>query len=659
MDSYTPSVRAQILTRRTYNRPLDERGTRFETWDQTVDRVLDHQRWLWERAQGDTLTADQAAELTELAGLVMSRAALPAGRTLWLGGTELVRRREASNFNCSFLEVRTVHDVVDAFWLLLQGCGVGFKPVTGTLSGFTRRMEVEVIRSTRASRGGRESNLEFYDPTTRTWTIEVGDSAEAWAKSAGKVVAGKFPARRIVFDFSEVRPPGERLRGYGWICCGDGALAKAFLAISGIMNRQAGKLLAKQDIWDIVNWLGTVLSNRRSAQIGLVDADDPEARSIAAMKPPGFWAENPQRAQSNNSLAFFARPTARRLRDLFDQMAAHGGGEPGFLNASGAIRRAPWCKGLNPCGEILLSDKGFCNLSEIDLARFRGDHLGLHRAAWLVARANYRQTLVELRDGVLQDAWHQNNQYLRLCGVGITGIVRRPDLTPYDFRQLRNAAVAGAYSMADELGLERPKNVTTVKPSGSLSKIMDTTEGCHRPLGRYIFNNVSFNRHDPLLARLCDAGYRLFDHPTDPDSVLATFPVAWDDVEFGDAGGKSVNVESAIVQLERYRLLMDAWCDQNVSCTVSYDRAEIPAMVKWFERHWDSCVGVSFLFRNDPTKTAADLGFAYLPQEVVTEAAFREYAARLRAVDLDAIDLGEPGEVDAGPECSTGACPVR
>jgi ribonucleoside-triphosphate reductase (formate) len=333
MSDHRPSVRAQIIARRTYNRPLDDAGTRFETWSQTIGRVVNHQRWLWERAQGGSTTPVQEAELEELRALMLARKALPAGRTLWLGGTDLVRRREASQFNCSFLCVRTVHDVVDAFWLLLQGCGVGFEPVIGTLSGFTRRMEVEVVRSTRADRGGRETNREAYDPESRTWTVSVGDSAEAWAKSVGKFVAGKFPARKLVLDLSEVRPAGTRLRGYGWICCGDANLAVALATIAGIMNRRAGKLLTKSDIWDLVNWLGTVLSNRRSAQIGLIEHGDPEWRDVARRKPPGFdsgpdWF----RGQSNNSVVFHDRPDRRSLRDLFDQMVANGGSEPGIVN---------------------------------------------------------------------------------------------------------------------------------------------------------------------------------------------------------------------------------------------------------------------------------------------------------------------------------------
>lgn len=652
------AVRASIITRRTYNRPLDDEGAAYETWPQTVSRVVDHQRWLWERAVGRRLASEEEAELAELHMLVLARKSMPSGRTLWMGGTETVRRREASNFNCSGAKVHTVHDTVDIFWLLLQGCGTGFKLEKAPFSGFARKVDVEVVPSTRpADYKGRQENVETFDRETGVWTIKVGDSAEAWAKSAGKLLVGTHPARKLVLDFSEIRGPGQRIKGYGWICSGYANLAQAYQAIAAIRNRRVGRMLTKIDLLDVLNWLGTVLSTRRSAQAALMDFGDPEWEAFATAKPPGYWDANPQRAQSNNGLMFWEKPTKREIRRIFDMMIAHGGGEPSFNNAAEARRRAPWFEVYNPCYEILLANHGFCNLVENDVAKFRDDHQGLHRAVYLSARANYRQTLVNLKDGVLQSSWHENNEFLRLCGVGLTGLVRRPDLDAYALRQLRNTAVFGAYSMADELGTPRPKNVTCVKPSGTLSKIMGTTEGVHKPLGRYVFNNVSFSRHDPLVPALADANYHVFDHPSDRSAVVVRLPVSWPEVPFDTVGGVPVNVEPAVAQLERYRTMQASWSDQNTSITVSYDPSEVKAMVDWFDRNWDGYVGVAFLFRNDHTKTAADLGFAYLPQEIVDEPAFREYASRLLPVDVEGFESEVSETLD--PDCATGACPVR
>jgi ribonucleoside-triphosphate reductase len=649
------STRAQIVTRRTYNRPLNAEGTEFETWDQTVDRVIGHQQWLWERAQGHALNKKQQAELTQLGELMRDRKVSMSGRTLWLGGTDVAKKREASQFNCSFTNAKTVSDIVDILWLLLQGCGVGFKPITGTLSGFTKPIkDVQVVRSVRDEKGGYDRNVETWCAETKTWTIRVGDSAEAWAKSVGKLLAGKHPADILVLDFSEIRPAGERLAGYGWISSGDSAIARAFEAIAGIMSKRAGQLLKAMDILDIVNWLGTVLSSRRSAEIAIYDYGDPEWREFAKAKDK-YWEGNPQRAQSNNSLVFWHKPSIGDLGELFQMMLDAGGSEPGFINGAAARARAPWFSGVNPCAEILLGDKSVCNLCEIDLAKFQGDSHSLFEAARLVARANYRQTCVSFDDGVLQDAWDQNNEFLRLCGVGVTGVARA-HMDPYDFKSLRNIVVQAAYSMADELSMPRPKNVTTVKPSGTLSKVMDTTEGVHKPLGRYILNNVNFSKHDPILPKLKAAGYRVWDNPIDPDAVLVTFPVEWADVSFDVVNGVHVNMESAVTQLDRYKMMMDHYVEQNCSVTISYSPEEVDDIVEWLYENWDSYVGVSFILRDDPTKSAADLGYLYLPQEVVTKEVHDAYASNLQPVTLDDANTLEELVSD---ECASGVCPVR
>ena len=639
---YKPSVRAQVITRRTYNRPT-EGG--YETWQDTVDRVIDHQNWLWNRAAGTTLGI--GPELKELRQLMLDRKVMLSGRTLWLGGTDISKQREASQFNCSHLKVETIHDVVDSLWLLLQGCGVGFTPVVGTLSGFTSPIkDVEIIRSERTEKGGEERNKESDD--SGTWSITVGDSAEAWAKCIGKVLAYKGKATRLVLDFTQLRPAGQRLSGYGWISSGDAPLAKALSAIVHVLNKKSGQLLNKLDILDIMNWLGTVLSSRRSAQIALVYHDTPEWEQFARAKDN--LAEKPHRSQSNNSIVFWKEPTDEELSDLFNIVQESGGSEPGFINGEQARKRAPWFTGVNPCAEILLGNKSFCNLSEVDLSKFKDDSGGLERALYIIARANYRQTLVNLDDGILQRTWHENNEYLRLCGVGLTGIATRQDLSQYDFKRYRNIAIHGAYSMADELGTQRPKNVTTIKPSGTLSKIMDTTEGCHKPIGKYIFNNVNFSVNDPMLPKLREAGYHVITNPVDDHNAIVTFPVSWEDIRFNkNEEGLYVNDETAIEQLQRYKLLMDSYVEQNCSITVSYKEDEVPAIKRWLKSNWNSYVGVSFL-------PIINTVYEYLPQEVVSEERYKEYVAQLTEVDFSHTESDLELEDD---ECASGVCPVK
>jgi ribonucleoside-triphosphate reductase len=186
---------------------------------------------------------------------------------------------------------------------------------------------------------------------------------------------------------------------------------------------------------------------------------------------------------------------------------------------------------------------------------------------------------------------------------------------------------------------------------------MDTTEGVHKPLGKYIFNNVQFSKHDPIVDILRAANYKIINHPTDDSGVLITFPVCWDDVPFHVVDGKEVNLDTAIDQLERYKLIQTNWTQQNTSITISYLVEEIPEIIDWLLNNWDIYVGVSFIYRADPTKTAKDLGYLYLPQEVVTEEAYKEYVSILLEVDLsrNADSFDELVQDD----CASGVCPIK
>jgi ribonucleoside-triphosphate reductase len=217
--------------------------------------------------------------------------------------------------------------------------------------------------------------------------------------------------------------------------------------------------------------------------------------------------------------------------------------------------------------------------------------------------------------------------------------------------------------MADELGLPRPANITTMKPSGTASKIMDTTEGGHKPLGRYIFNKIVFPHGHELVTQLQASGYLVEAHPKDPTAVLVTLPYEFDDVPFEGPSTCPVNLESAVSQLNRYKVLQDNWTDHNSSITVSYDPSEIESIIDWLsnEANWDSTVGLSFMHRTDPLMTEdrarTEQGYSYLPQRVVDQKTYAEYTENLQP-----IVTGSTGadETDNYLEtCVGGACPVR
>lgn len=342
-------ARSELIISRTYAREKED-GTK-ETWLEIVERVKGHQMWLWEQAQEKPLNFAQEAELDEMSKLMLDKKISMSGRTLWLGGTDVAKKRAASQFNCSFSRVETVHDVVDCLWLLMQGCGVGFSPVVGSLSGFSSKIEsLEVIRSKKKieewpANRGRETNEDRVEGGV--YYLSIGDSAQAWAKGVGKLLAFKGRVKKVVLDLSEIRPAGLRLKGYGWISSGDTTLSEALEAIFHLMNRAAGRLLTRIDILDLMNWLGTVLSSRRSAEIALFSVDEPEWEEFAVAKRE-YWVNNKQRAQSNNSLLFNRKPSRQQLEHIFELLCEGGGCEPGFINGEAARKRAPWFSGINP-----------------------------------------------------------------------------------------------------------------------------------------------------------------------------------------------------------------------------------------------------------------------------------------------------------------------
>lgn len=218
--------------------------------------------------------------------------------------------------------------------------------------------------------------------------------------------------------------------------------------------------------------------------------------------------------------------------------------------------------------------------------------------------------------------------------------------------------------MADELNLPRSKAVTTIKPEGTLGKRLDTTEGLHKPLAKYIINKIILSKHSEIVKVLEKANYNLTEHPFDSTSWLVDIPVCFEDVEFStvEKDGKilEVNLESAIEQLERYKMWMDNYVDHNASITVSYSPEEVPEIVDWLHKNWNSFVGVSFLLRTDPTKTAEDLGYAYLPQQPVTKEIYEEYVSKLLPVDLDKMSVVVNSlEQLTDQDCASGVCPIR
>lgn len=186
---------------------------------------------------------------------------------------------------------------------------------------------------------------------------------------------------------------------------------------------------------------------------------------------------------------------------------------------------------------------------------------------------------------------------------------------------------------------------------------MDTTCGIHKPLAKYIIETINFGNDDPLIPPLKAANYNVYPNPTDPEGTLVEFPVAYEDVEFDVVEGVEINLESAIEQLDRYKKYQKHWTQQNTSVTISYSPDEVEDIIDWLLANWDDYVGVSFIYRTDPTKTALDLGYMYLPQQPVTKEKYDSYCEQLGEVDINQYNSYD--EIETVEECIDGVCPIK
>lgn len=536
------------------------------------------------------------------------------------------------------------------------------KRSAGCLNGFLNPInDIEIIHTERTEKGGNPNNVETYDSINRVWTIRIGDSGEAWAKSIGKLLAGKYPAKRIILDFSEIRPNGSVLSRYGWVSSGDTVISEEYVKICNILSKRADSLLTVSDINDIINHLGVIQTGRRGAEILLMDAHHDHIDDFINFKADAVKDLSlSHRFQSNNSIMYWQKPERSELEYVFQNMVKNGGGDPGFINGQAARRDCPWFKVFNPCVEAALANKGLCNLYEINLRALETPE-EFNRVAYIVGRANYRQTLVNLNDGILQDQWHQNNQHIRLCGVSLTAGFSRQDITGEQLNDAKKYAIAGAESLAEELGLAKPKAVTLGKPGGTVPKLMGVESGNNAPKGKYIFNRIIFGKNSPEAKALKEAGYEVVDHPNEKVNVLVTFPVKYDidDSLFKMKNGCLVPDEGAVDQLNRYKKMMVNWTQQNTSNTIEYEPEEVPEIIDWLLENWDVYKGVAFMFKNDYTRTAEECGFLYLPEQVVKEDDYNEYVSNLKPLDWN-VFTGATNDLNSLSDgCEGGMCPVR
>ena len=655
---------------RTYSRWLEDEGRR-ETWVETCRRAVEYNCGLLLKQDPDYPVDCLREEAEELFDNHFHLRQFVSGRTLWVGGTDVAEKFPLANFNCSFLVLDSFSDFSELFYLLMVGTGVGFRALPDDVDKFPKyRHDVNLaILPYHPKEKGERNDLTSFSIEGESVFITIGDSKEGWVSALDIYfqILTSFLYRSIknvILDFNNVRPKGERLKTFGGTASGHESLKAMFDKVHKVMESNNGTMtsLAVLDIANIIGENVVVGGVRRTSEIGLFDPNDDEAVNakcdVYFQDEDGNWQENAEishRRMSNNSLWFTEKPTRERLSAIFRSIRFSG--EPGFINAEALKKRRHDGEGVNPCGEILLSDKQTCNLTTVNVASFAKDGLlqldELKVAMKLAARAAYRMTLVDLEI----PEWSRNQQRDRLTGVSLTGWQDMVELLGIDkseerilLSRLKVAVRSAARGLARNLGLDEPLLSTTIKPEGTLSQLPTVSSGLHYSHSPYYIRRVRINAHDPLVKVAERLGWVVKPEVGQEwktcNTKVIEFPIK-------SSATKTKSDVSAIDQLENYLDFMDYYVEHNASITVTVKEDEWLEVEEWVWEHWDSIIGVTFL-------ALSDHSYALAPYQEITEDEYLERKKRMKPFDASMLEQYEAQEFDLGEEsCESGACPIR
>ena len=630
---------------RTYAKWIPEEGRR-ETWIETVDRYM---RFMRENL-GKKLTEK---EYSEVRMGILKQEVMPSMRLMQFSG-EAARRCNTCAYNCTFTAPTKLEDFAEIMYLSMQGCGVGFA---------VESQNIEQLPQIMKQKGLKKPPMHV-----------IEDSKEGWCDALTLGLTTWYAGKDISFDYSQIRPAGARLKTMGGKASGPEPL-RSLLAFARerVLSRQ-GRRLRAIDAHDIICKIGECVvagGVRRTAMISLSDLDDVDMRDA---KKGQFYMTDPHRAVANNSAVYEAQPTNTELMDEWVALMKSGSGERGIFNR-GALaetmpkRRADYFKsvgflgedgvvrgpiGTNPCAEIILQSKQFCNLSEI-IARADDTEASLLRKARLASIiGTYQSTLTKF--GYISQEWTDHNKAERLLGVSITGqwdspAVRRAET----MRKVRDMAVKTNVTYAKRFGVERSMAVTAVKPSGTVSQTFDCASGIHPRHAPYYVRRVRISATDSLFKLMRDQGVPYYPEVGqsmgEANTYVLEFPVKAPD---HSKEAKFKDDLSAIDQLEYWKMVKLNYTEHNPSATISVGEDEWIAVVDWIQKNWKIIGGLSFLPRSNHIYRLA-------PYEAITKEEYEERMSRFPKVDyskLIAYERQDETEMKKELACAGGTCEI-
>lgn len=624
---------------RTYARWV-EGEQRRETWIETVDRYVNFMR----ENLADKLTKKEYAEVREA---ILAQEVMPSMRAMQFAGAP-AKKCNTCFYNCSFVAPVRFEDFAEIMYLSMQGCGVGY-----SVESYNIQQLPQIEKQT----------------GEKLPTHVAADTKEGWCDALTLGLRTWYAGKDIDFDFSMIRPAGARLKTMGGKASGPEPL-RSLLAFARerILKRQ-GRRLRNIDAHDIICKIGECVvagGVRRTAMISLSDLDDVEIRDA---KKGQFFLTDPYRSVANNSAVYEVKPTNAELMDEWVALMKSGTGERGIFNRGSLEKTLPGRRlkllrgkygkkngflgqlGTNPCGEIILQSKQFCNLSEV-IARADDTEKSLLRKARLATLlGTYQSTLTNFN--YISKDWKENCEAERLLGVSITGqwdcpVVRDGKV----MKKMRQVAVKTNATYARRFGVQASSSITCVKPSGTVSQTFDCSSGIHPRHSQYYIRRIRISATDSLYKMVRDQG--IPHHPEvgqtagEANTYVLEFPVK------SPASSVYKNDLSAIEQLEYWKMVKLNWTEHNPSATISVGEEEWVAVVSWLFTNWDIIGGLSFLPRENHVYRLA-------PYEAIDKKRYEDLTSKFPKIDYSKLVIYERSdETDQKKElaCVGGTCEI-
>ena len=629
MDYYS-----QFIAKSRYSRFLPTVNRR-EHWEETVNRYMVFMYNHLKETKDYTMSDDLYKEIKDC---IVNLEVMPSMRAIMTAGKALERDNTAG-YNCSYLPIDDPKAFDEAMYILLCGTGVGFS------------VEQKYVNQL------PEVPDQLFDSET---IISVADSKEGWAKALRQLIALLYSGEVARFDLSKIRPAGARLKTFGGRASGPGPLDELFRFVISKFKGAAGRKLTSLECHDILCKIGEVVvvgGVRRSAMISLSDLEDDRMRNA---KSGQWWEQNGQRALANNSATYNTKPDIGQFLQEWTSLYNSHSGERGIFSraasksqaAKNGRRDSNYDFGTNPCSEIILRPYQFCNLTEV-VVRAEDTVESLARKVRIATiLGTFQSTLTHFP--YLRKIWQKNTEEERLLGVSLTGILDNHwmgevcESTAENLKQLRSIAIDANSEFADSLGIPRSTAITCVKPSGTVSQLVDSASGIHARHSSYYIRRVRGDKKDPLSTFLTVAGVPAEDCVMRPDStVVFSFPMK------APEGARLRDDLTALQHLDLWLMYQRHWCEHKPSVTISVKEDEWMDVGAWVWRHFDEVSGVSFLPWDGGTYRQA-------PYEECSKEAYEELLSKMPA-HIDWNLLSEKDDNVEGAQtlaCVAGHCEI-